>query len=153
MGGLIVAILGYVSSWWLFTPDHVYYSIFPPIIINIGLCACWVLIGSFSADICDFDEYKTGKRREGMFSAVTGFLIKGSIALVGILTGAVLVFIGIDGANPILSVEKLSTLRVMYIVIPVATLIFAILFMFRYPLTKAKVFEIQEKLRVKRAES
>lgn len=151
MAGLVVAIIGYFSSWFMFSPTSPYLSIWPPIIINIGLCACWVLIGSFSADICDYDELKTGKRREGMFSAVTGFLIKLSIAFVIFLSSWILIKLGIEGANPILSIDQLITLRTFYIIVPVLALIIAIVFMIKYPLSKAKVVEIQDQLKINRA--
>ena len=42
----------------------------------IGLQGCWLMIDSMVADVCDDDELKTGRRREGMFSAVKGFALK-----------------------------------------------------------------------------
>ncbi len=148
--GLTIAIIGYISSWWLFTPEQPYLAILPPIIINIGLCACWVLIGSFSADICDYDELNTGKRREGMYSAITGFLIKLSIALVIAVSSWVLIKLGIEGQDPKLSTEQLFTLRWFYIAVPVTAMLLSILFMWKYPLTKKRVNEIQEQLKAKR---
>jgi Na+/melibiose symporter-like transporter len=146
MAGLAIGILGYMSSWYLFTPNYPYLAILPPVIVNIGLSACWVLIGSFCADICDYDESKTGKRREGMFSAVTGFLMKLSIASVTVLTSWVLIRLGIQGQDPHLSVEQLFTIRWFYIAVPASAMIIAILFMIKYPLSKSKVNEIQEQL-------
>lgn len=148
--GLIVAIFGYMSSWFFFTPASPYLSILPPIIINIGLSACWVLIGSFTADICDHDEMNTGKRREGMFSAVTGFLIKLSIAFVMFISGIVLVQLGIEGANPTFTPEQLLTLRVLYVIIPVVAMILSVLFIWKYPLTRSRVIEIQAQLKINR---
>jgi Na+/melibiose symporter-like transporter len=145
--GLIVGILGYLSSWFLFTPAYPYLAILPPVIINIGLSACWVLIGSFCADICDYDEFKTGKRREGMYSAVTGFLIKLSIAIVTVISSLVLIILGISGSDHQLSVSQLFTLRWFYIAVPVAAMFLAMLFLWKYPLTKLKVSEIQESLK------
>jgi Na+/melibiose symporter-like transporter len=144
--GLTVAIIGYASSWFLFNPNLPFLSILPPIIINIGLCACWVLIGSFTADICDYDELRTGKRREGMYSAVTGFLIKLSIALVGVITGWALVSLGIGGSDPVLSEHQMFTLRYLYVLIPVTSMLLSVAFIWKYPLTKVKVKEIQKEL-------
>lgn len=144
--GLAVGILGYLSSWFLFTPDMPYLTIIPPVVINIGLCTCWVLNGSFNADICDYDELKTGKRREGMFSAVFGFLNKLAIALVSSVSSWVLVRLGFQGEDLNPTVPQLFTLRWFYIVVPVIAMIFAIAFMWKYPLTREKVKEIQSKL-------
>ena len=153
ISGLVIGIFGYFSSWFFFTPNLPYLQIVPPIIVNIGLAACWCLIGSFSADICDWDELNTGKRREGMYAAVTGFLIKLSIAFVIAVSSWVLVQIGISGANPILSPSMIFTLRYMYILIPVTASLLAIFFIWKYPLTKAKVIEIQKTLNERRAEN
>jgi Na+/melibiose symporter-like transporter len=151
--GLLIGIVGYLSSWFLFTPSYPYLIILPPIIINIGLCACWVLNGSFSADICDYDELKTGRRREGMYSAVFGFLNKLAIALVMALSSWVLVKLGFEGEDLHPTAEQLFTLRWFYIVVPVIAMICAILCMWRYPLTKERVKEIQEKLKQIRGET
>jgi glycoside/pentoside/hexuronide:cation symporter, GPH family len=145
--GLLIGILGYFSSWFLFTPVYPYLTILPPVIVNIGLSTCWVLIGSFSADICDYDELQTGKRREGMYSAVNGFLTKLSIAAVTVISSWVLIKIGIGGKDPQLTADQVFTLRWFYIVVPVAAMIIAILFIWKYPLTKEKVNEIQQKLK------
>lgn len=148
--GLIIGILGYLSSWFLFTPSNPYLAILPPVIINIGLCACWVLNGSFSADICDYDELKTGRRREGMYSAVFGFLNKAAIALVLLVSSWVLGFLGFEGEDLQPSTGQLFTLRWTYIVIPTISMIAAILCMWKYPLTKKKVAEIQAELEIRR---
>jgi Na+/melibiose symporter-like transporter len=150
--GLCIGILGYLSSWYLFTPDYWYLTVLPPVIVNIGLSTVWVLIGSFSADICDYDELQTGKRREGMYSAVTGFLIKLSIAAVTVISSWVLIQLGISGKDPQLSADQLFTLRWFYIAVPVAAMVIAIVFMWLYPLTKERVKQIQDELAVKRAE-
>ncbi len=145
--GSVIAIIGYVSSWFLFTPNAPFLAVFPPVIINMGLAMCWPLIGAFTADICDYDEYENGSRREGMFTAVCGFLIKLAIALVSIIAGYVLVLVGINGANPIISISDLNLVREMYVFIPTIAMILTIVLILKYPLTKAKVQEIQEKLR------
>jgi Na+/melibiose symporter-like transporter len=153
IGGLGIGIIGYASSWFLFTPNHPYWTIIPPVIINIGLCACWVLNGSFNCDICDYDELKTGRRREGMYSAVFAFLTKLAIAFVMTVSSWVLVRLGFEGTDLHPTVQQLFTLRWFYILIPVLAMSAAILCMWKYPLTKARVMEIQAKLEAKRGET
>ena len=36
----------------------------------------WLLITSMKADVCDWDEWKTGFRREGMYGAAAGWFQK-----------------------------------------------------------------------------
>jgi GPH family glycoside/pentoside/hexuronide:cation symporter len=150
IGGLVIGIFGYVSSWFLFTPQHPYWTIFPPVIINIGLCACWVLMGSFNCDICDYDELKTGRRREGMYSAVFAFLTKLAIAFVMAISSWVLVRFGFEGTDLHPTAQQLFTLRWTYIAIPSTAMTAAILCMWKYPLTKARVTEIQAQLKQKK---
>jgi Na+/melibiose symporter-like transporter len=86
-----------------------------------------------------------------MFTAVSGFLIKLAIALVSIIAGYVLVLVGIDGANPIISVSDLNLVREMYVWIPTVSMLLTIVLIWKYPLSKEKVQEIQEKLRERAA--
>lgn len=150
IGGALIAIVGYLSSWIFFTPDAYLLAVLPPVIINIGLAACWPMIGAFTADICDYDELRTGARREGMYTAVSGFLIKLAIALVSIVAGLILVWIGVDGSNPVITVEKMFTVRVLYMIIPAIAMVGTIILIWKYPLTKQKVYEIQQQLEERR---
>jgi Na+/melibiose symporter-like transporter len=82
-----------------------------------------------------------------MYSAVNGFLTKLSIAAVTVISSWVLIKIGIEGKDPQLTADQIFTLRWFYIVVPVAAMVIAILFIWKYPLTRAKVNEIQLKLK------
>lgn len=54
---------------------------------------CGTMVGpSLLADVIDSDEYETGERKEGVYSAAWGFVMKTSNATVVLLTGAALQF-------------------------------------------------------------
>ena len=144
--GLSIAIIGYLSSWIFFTPESPWLQVIPIFITNFGLCGCWVIGGSIVADICDYDELKTGKRREGMYSAVNGFVYKCTLSVVALLSSAVLVWAGVEGEVEALSSEILTKLRLMYVIIPAVAFMLGIAAMVRYPLSKKKVQHIQERL-------
>ena len=105
---------------------------------------------SICADICDFDELKTGKRREGMYSAVNGFVYKFALSITAILSSSILVWAGIKGEIESLPMEIITKLRVMYVIIPLIGFTLGILAMVKYPLTKKKVTEIQKQLEDRR---
>lgn len=149
-GGLGLAIAGYVSSWWLFTPAHPWWQIIPVVISAWGLCSCWVVNGSFAADICDDDELRSGRRREGLYSAVFAFVYKTAIGLVAIASGALLAGVGVKGQETSLPVEALTRVRLAYLAIPAVFLTLAIASMACYPLTRRRVQEIQRELRARR---
>jgi len=60
----------------------------------------WIGVGvlghSLNADICDDDEIKNGRRREGMFGAIYGWSMKASFAVGFVLIGIFLNLIGFD---------------------------------------------------------
>lgn len=145
--GLAIAVCGYVSSLWLFTPENPWLMAIPPIVTNLGLCACWVVNGAFVADICDNDELRSGRRREGMYSAVFGFIYKSAIGIVALLSSTLLTWVGIDSANESMDPNSLTQLRVAYALLPAGFLIVAMFLMRRYPLNRARVEAIQKELR------
>ena len=146
IGGLVIASVGYGSSLFLFTPESPWLMAIPPIVSNLGLCSCWVVNGAFVADICDGDELRSGHRREGMFSAVFGFVYKSAIGIVALLSSSLLVWSGVDSASQTVNVESMDRLRYAYAVIPMLFLGLAIVAMRRYPLSRARVAEIQAEL-------
>ncbi len=86
--------LGGVAKWFCYVPDAGWLLVIPSLLMAPGLVAVMVLVPSMTADICDLDEAVTGARREGMFNAVLGWMLKvalsGSIFLAGValsLTG------------------------------------------------------------------
>ncbi len=148
--GLGISIVGYASSWWLFTPEHPWLQIIPVVVAAWGLCACWAVNGSFAADICDEDELNTGHRREGLYSAVFAFVYKFAIGIVALGSGALLAWVGVVGQETTLPMDTLFQVRLAYLSIPVLFLSLAVISMWYYPLTRERVAEIQGQLRTRR---
>ena len=148
--GLSISIVGYASSWWLFTPENPWLQIIPVVVAAWGLCACWAVNGSFAADICDEDELNTGHRREGVYSAVFALVYKTAIGIVALGSGALLTWAGVVGQETMLSDDTLLKVRSAYLAIPVLFLSLAVISMWFYPLTRERVAEIQAELHSKR---
>lgn len=148
--GLGISIIGYASSWWLFTPSHPWLQIIPVVVAAWGLCACWAVNGSFAADICDEDELNTGHRREGLYSAVFAFVYKFAIGIVALGSGALLAWVGIAGQETTLSADILLKVRLAYLIIPVLFLSLAVWSMWFYGLTRERVADIQAQLQSRR---
>ncbi len=51
---------------------------------------------SILADVIDFDEYRSGERKEGAYSATSGFAIKAAHAMIILITGLFLQFSGFE---------------------------------------------------------
>ena len=68
--------------------------------LNIDGMGFWLLITSMKPDVCDWDEWKTGFRREGMYGAAAGWLQKVTQSTTfAIGSGYILTFIGFEAAQ------------------------------------------------------
>ncbi len=154
--GLGIGALGYLSSWFFYTPASPYLQLVAYLPANLGLCACWLLNGSMMADICDSDELETGCRREGMFSAVFAICYKSGIAGGALFGNYLLQWSGVRGESDAaakvvgMAPEVISHIRVAYLVPPALCYLGAAAFMVCYPLTQARVKAIRGALDARR---
>lgn len=147
IGGLCLAAASVFSTWFMITPSRPALQLLPAVLIGFGMMACWLLNGAFAADICDEDELVYGFRREGIFSAVFGFVIKLSFTAIALLLGYLLKFIGYSAGAETMSPEAILRLRLFLALFPATCMLLAALVFSRYPLTRGRVMEIQEQLR------
>lgn len=99
---------------------------------NLGL---WILSGSIVADVVEWDQLRTGERREGAFAGIQSFIIKAAQGVGLALVSVSLDLIGYVPDAP-QSADTLFKLKLMYG--PVPAVIFwagAVVFLF-YPITK-----------------
>ncbi len=143
--GLLIAIVGYLATWWLFTPQYPWLQIIFMILLQPGLMTVWVLNGSILADICDEDELRNGMRREGMFGAAYTFITKASSACITILAGYMLVWAGYKDGEAV-TAQTLVNLRLLFILIPVIMLLVAMYLAWRFPITEATARRIRAEL-------
>lgn len=146
--GLCFVIVGFLTSWWTYTPAAPYLQGVTLALISIGLACLWIIGPSMLADVCDLDELSTGRRREGMYSASYAWAIKAGIAFTMVLSGYMLNFAGYDatleGAQAPGVVDRL---RLLYMFVPAGLTMLALLFVYLYPLTEARAQTVREKLR------
>ena len=99
---------------------------------NLGL---WILSGSIVADVVEWDQLRTGERREGAFAGIQSFIIKAAQGVGLALVNVALDYIGYVPDVP-QSAETLRKLTILYGLVP--AVIFwsgALIFIF-YPITK-----------------
>ncbi|MES2922946.1 MAG: MFS transporter [Verrucomicrobiota bacterium] len=150
--GLGIGAVGYLLSWFFYTPASPYLQLVAYLPANLGLCACWLLNGSMMADICDNDELETGRRREGMFTAVFAVCYKGGIAAGALCGNYLLHWSGVRGESNAaativeLAPDVISNIRIAYLLPPALSYLGAAAFMIYYPLTQARVKAIRQAL-------
>jgi GPH family glycoside/pentoside/hexuronide:cation symporter len=133
-------VMAGVAKWFCDVPNAGWWPVLPSILIAPGLAAVMVLVPSMTADICDLDEVETGERREGMFNAVLGWVLKLAISGSIFFSGLALELTGWEtslGAN-----QTEATYQTMRIVFSAGTVVFALLaayFIAGYRVTEADV--------------
>lgn len=118
---------------------------------NVGM---WVLAGTVGPDIIEWDEFHTGKRREGVFAGVWTFVYKAGIGMTIALVGLALKLIKLNPDLPVQTDETLLGLRLLFGPIAGLFLIAGATVFFFYPITKSKHEEIRRAIEErKQAES
>lgn len=144
--------LGTALNWVLVDPDHPYLQLILPFFFSVGISAVYMVLPSMMADVTDIDELENGVRREGMFGAVMAFLMKVTGTLQPVLAGAILLLSGFDaslGAHQ--TPETIFNMRVLFSLVPAALLLFALVALWRYPLTREYMEQVKAKLAARRA--
>lgn len=145
------AMAVFVSTWWLYTPEVRWLQVFASGLIAFTSAGFWMIYSSIQADVMDYDEMETGKRREGAFSACGSWIMKFGMAIAGWLTSEVLARIGFDaalGGNQ--SAQTIFTIRFLLAALPVAGLILAFVMLARLGLTQEKMAEVRATLEARR---
>ena len=123
----------------------------------LGGQGCWLMIDSMTADICDEDEWVTGRRREGMFGAAQGFGRKLAVAMTVLLGGYLLEWLGFDpelaeeagGVTPTVANRMLITLMVCQ----GGGVVIALIVFFFYPITRQRAEATRARLEARRGEA
>jgi GPH family glycoside/pentoside/hexuronide:cation symporter len=105
------------------------------------------------ADVVDYDEMVTGERREGSFASIFSWILKLSFCVGYLISGPLLEWSGFDasleGAQP---EAVLTNMRLGYMIIPMASLVIALILLRFFKITPEKAKEIRTALEAKRGE-
>ncbi|MEN8662181.1 MAG: MFS transporter [Lentimonas sp.] len=87
---VIILMIGFVGTYFTTLPGRPWLTLTMKPFIAIGEVGFWVLVMSLRADVCDWDEYRTGTRSEGMIAAITNWVNKIAITLALVLSGVMI---------------------------------------------------------------
>jgi GPH family glycoside/pentoside/hexuronide:cation symporter len=107
---------------------------------------CGQVVGpSIQADVIDFDDYRTGERKEGMYFAVWHFVRKSAHGIAAMLTGALLSAVGYE-PNAEQGESARLGLRLLFGVVPGGTFALGTLLFLRFRLNEAEHVAIRREL-------
>jgi GPH family glycoside/pentoside/hexuronide:cation symporter len=148
---LVLSILAFGGTWVLYNPNHPWLQLVASGFNAFTMAGFWMLYGAIGADVIDYDELQSGKRREGAFSACGSFFMKIGLAIGMGGSGFVLKWSGFDeGLDGPQTVETLTHIRFYLAAIPIIGLIMALVFIIRFDLTKKRSEEIRAQLEARR---
>ena len=129
----------------LFVTDY-WYALYTSIAMGVGFGGMMYFIYLLISDVCDEDELKTGKRREGAFFGITNFFMRLSMIVSIISIGLVFNRTGWDTWTPAPGVNVITGLRILVFGFPAAALGLVLLCLIFYPLSKKRVEEMKIQL-------
>ena len=145
-----IGIIAYAGSWYLYTPHIQWLQTIASGLMGLTASGLWMLYGSICADVIDYDELNTGKRREGSFTSCGTYILKLGNALGGLLAGYVISSVGGNAALQAGAPETILRIRIMLAAVPIVGMLLVIAFILQVPLTKKICEEIRLKLEARR---
>ena len=85
-----------ISKLFLYNPQYPYLVLLVPVLSAPNGAISSFIINAMMADVAYYDQWKTGIRREAIYTATASWLYKLSFSLSGILSGAMLVAVGFN---------------------------------------------------------
>ncbi|NOU36272.1 MAG: hypothetical protein HOO88_05845 [Kiritimatiellaceae bacterium] len=144
---MTVGAIGSLLSFILVNPNYPYLQVLGLFLGGPATTGLWIIAPSMIADVCDYDEWKTGMRREGAFGAAYGWFTKigGSASI--LVSGLVLVMTGFkvsSGAGQ--DAGTILWMRILIALVPAATFIAANLLLRKYEISAELADQIKKEL-------
>ena len=149
----LIGIIAYAGSWYLYNPHIPWMQTIASGLMGLTASGLWMLYGSICADVIDYDELNTGKRREGSFTSCGTYILKLGNSLGGLLAGTVLTWIGYNAALQTQQTpHTILWIRIMLAALPLIGMTLVIIFILQVPLTKKICEEIRATLESRRGQ-
>lgn len=149
--GLVAAGgLGQLSNLFLLRPDMPYLQLIPAF-FSAGLThSVWMFVPAMKADVTDYDELHTGRRREGSLNALFTWFFKLAMVLSAGVGGIVLAISGFDVALPDQPAEVLWRMVLIYSCLSPAFFGLCIACFFAFDLGRDRMAKIRTELEARR---
>jgi GPH family glycoside/pentoside/hexuronide:cation symporter len=142
-----LVLVSCVGKWFLFTPAHPWWQLIVQGLMAPGGAGLWLLAESMVADVCQWEEARSGRRMEGMFGAVYAWIMKVGMAACVAISGFILVWVGFDvnlgGAQ---SPQTIYWMRMLFSWLPGIAAVAGIFLVSIFPLNAARMEEVRGQL-------
>lgn len=148
---LISCLAATASKFFCYTPALPWLQFVSVVLMAPGQTAFFVLLGPMKADTADYDEYRTGMRREGTYAAVSAWVEKVGLTCALFMSGAILdltgfrIELGADQGDGVMLL-----IRVLFAFVPAVAILLSLYLLRFYPLTEDQMFKIRDEMEAKR---
>jgi GPH family glycoside/pentoside/hexuronide:cation symporter len=147
---LLLGAVALGSCYWLYTPVAPWLSLVSSGLYGLTSASLWVVLPSMCADVVDFDELSTHRRREGAFSSVFSWVLKLGMSASLLLVGPILAMTGFDSNVKLQGAACLQSIRVMLAGPPAIACLVAFVLISAFPLTRDRMQRIRAELEARR---
>lgn len=147
---LLTLTVGHLGNFILMTPEHPYWQIYAGVIEAISVPAIWMFMPAMKADVADWDEYHTERRREGALNAFYSWFVKAALTVSLVFNGAALAWSGFDAKLPQQNEAVVDRMFLLYLGLPIGFWLVAVGFAWSYPLTRKAALDIRHALEARR---
>lgn len=109
-----------------------------------------VISQSIKADVIDYDEWRTGERKEGAYFAAWSFVFKGSGGITMMITGVVLQIVGFEPNIEQSDAAKLA-MRILFAIFPLVCYAAGAVMMTRFALNREEHAKVRAQIDARRA--
>jgi len=142
--GLFIASLAIIATFFLPQgPTPLVYV--AAAIAGVGFSVQWVCPWSMMPDVIEYDELRTGERREGVYYGLWSFLTKFTSALGIAVSGWALKLFGYV-PNVAQTPRALLGIRIFFALAPAIALLISLPILIRYPITRRSHAELRARL-------
>jgi GPH family glycoside/pentoside/hexuronide:cation symporter len=147
---LTLAMMGHLLYYFCLNPELPYLQLIPAVLQSGSLSAFWMFMPSMKADVADYDEMDTYRRREGALNAFYSWFIKAAHTCAMGLGGVILEISGFDVLLIEQPVEVLARMKWIFLLLPVVIWMLSLALVIRYPLTRQRLSAIRSMLEERR---
>jgi GPH family glycoside/pentoside/hexuronide:cation symporter len=142
---LAMVLIGQLLWYFVVEPGKEYMTLIPYLFCGPGITGYFAVTSVWLADVCDYDEYLNGSRREGTYSAVFSLIFKVATAVAAGFSGFLITLAGINSqVNAVQSPQAIHNIRLLNSTVPVFFILISVVCGIMYPLNEKKMAEIRK---------
>lgn len=145
-----ICILGHLSNFLMMTPEYPYLQIVSAIFESAAISAVFLFLPSMKADVADWDELHTSRRREGSLNAFFSWFVKAALTLSMGLSGLLIQFSGFTAGLSSQPEEVSRRMFYIYLFFPICFWVISLVAAWHYPLTRSRCQKIRSELEARR---